>query len=172
MRITMFDYTGDVAMYSVRLLTALLKQHGHTVRLVFVAPDHPIDERSRDALRYLLDDTDLAMMSVYSAFLGQTIRVTELIHRHYPDVPVIWGGPHCISAPELSLKYADGVCFAEGEQAVIDLTRAMESGEEWNNVASMAFRKDGRIIINPVAPVLDDLDSLPFADFSLTTTTF
>ena len=68
------------------------------------------------------------MFAVYSQGAAMSAQITEFIHTKYPGIKVIWGGPHCIAAPELSLRYADGVCFAEGDVAVVALVNSMERG--------------------------------------------
>ena len=80
---------------------------------------------------------------------------------------VIWGGPHCISMPELSLRFADGVCFSEGDQVVVDLVNKMEKGEDYINTPNMAFNDKGSYVVNDVLPPFSDLDSLPYCDYNL-----
>lgn len=75
---------------------------------------------------------------------------------------VIWGGPHCISAPEFSLRYADGVCFAEGDKAIVDLADKMEAGADYLNTPNMAFNVGGSFKTNNVLPPFSDMDNLPY----------
>jgi radical SAM superfamily enzyme YgiQ (UPF0313 family) len=78
---------------------------------------------------------------------------------------VIWGGPHCISAPELSLRHADGVCFSEGDEAVVELVKRMEEKGDYLNTSNMAFNIDGSVVLNKVLPPFYDLNSLPYCDY-------
>lgn len=77
------------------------------------------------------------------------------------------GGAHCISAPELSLRHADGVCFAEGDIAIVDLVRKIESCSDYTNIPNMAFNLNGSCKINDTLPPFSDLDSLPYYDYSV-----
>ena len=69
------------------------------------------------------------MISVYSSYAARAIQVTDYIHRRHPGRKVFWGGPHCISVPEAGCAHADGICFSEGDEAVVDLADRLEKGE-------------------------------------------
>jgi anaerobic magnesium-protoporphyrin IX monomethyl ester cyclase len=161
---------GGFSAQGSRLISALLKRAGHSVKFVFLARQDPFaykqDEIER--LHEILKDVDLAMVAVYSACAHLAIQVTDFIHRKYPGMKVIWGGPHCIAAPELSLRYADGVCFSEGDECVVEFVNRLEAGnEEYLKTPNMAFNINGSPVVNDALPPFKDLDSLPFADYSL-----
>ena len=81
---------------------------------------------------------------------------------------MIWGGPHCVSAPDLSLQHADGVCFSEGDECIVDFVEKLESGgSEWQKTPNMAFRINGETQTNEVLPPFTDLDGLPYNDYTL-----
>jgi len=44
---------------------------------------------------------------------------------------------------------------------------ALEYGGDFSGIQNLSFKKDGRAVHNPERPAPDDLDSLPFPDFSL-----
>ena len=68
-----------------------------------------------EKLTAILQDTDLVMLAVYSNYYGRAVQLTNLVSQKFPGVKVVWGGPHCIATPESSLKFADVVCFSEGD---------------------------------------------------------
>lgn len=88
---------------------------------------------------------------------------------------VIWGGPHCINAPELSLRFADGVCFAEGDESAVIFANAMEEGKDYLNTPNMAFTGNettgngsgNNILKNKTIPPIHELDSLPYPDWDI-----
>jgi len=79
---------------------------------------------------------------------------------------VIWGGPHCISVPELGLRHADGICFSEGDQVVVDFVGRLAAGTDYLNTPNMAFKVNGTHVVNEVLPPFDDLDGLPYYDYT------
>jgi len=161
---------GGFSAQGSRLVSALLKRAGHSVKFVFLARQDPFayeyDEIKQ--LHEILKNVDLAMVAVYSTCAHLAVQVTDFIHEKYPGMKVIWGGPHCIAAPELSLRYADGVCFSEGDECVVEFVNRLETGnEEYLKTANMAFNINGSPVVNDALPPFEDLDSLPFADYNL-----
>ncbi len=150
-----------------RLLSALLKREGHSVKSIFLVRRAVLDYDNEELnqMDEILKSVDLVMMAVYSQFAFRALRVTEFIRKNYPGLKIIWGGPHCISAPELSLPYTDGICFSEGDVVVPDLIKKMENGEDYTTTPNMAFNINGKHIVNKVLPLFTDLDSLPYPDF-------
>jgi radical SAM superfamily enzyme YgiQ (UPF0313 family) len=120
-----------------------------------------------EALDPVVKDADVVMLAIYSHYSLRAVQITEYIHKKYPGMKVIWGGPHCVAAPETSLRYADAVCFSEGDIAVPELARRMAAGESYLDTPNMAFLENGSVIKNEVLPPYKDLDSLPFSDFGL-----
>ncbi len=116
MRILFLNVLGSVSSDGSRLISALLKRAGHSVKSVYVKkanPDlYPLETEEVEKLHDVLKNAELVLMAVYSGFGPRTVQITNFIRQNYPDLKIIWGGPHCISAPEISLEYADGVCFS------------------------------------------------------------
>jgi radical SAM superfamily enzyme YgiQ (UPF0313 family) len=128
---------------------------------------YPLETEEVEKLHDVLKDAELVLMAVYSGFGPRTIQITNFVRQNYPDLKIIWGGPHCISAPEISLEYADGVCFSEGDQVVVELVKRMETGKDYSKLPNMAFKVNGTVVKNEVLPPFTDLDSLPHPDFNL-----
>jgi len=169
MKIVLINVSGQLSSDGSRLISALLKRAGHQVKSVFFARQEPLEYEPRELelLDEILKETDLVMLAVYSSYSIRAVQVTEYVHKRYPGLKVIWGGPHCISVPDLVLRYADGVCYSEGDQVVLDFVNKMESGKNYLNTPNMAFNVNGSQVVNDVLPPFSDLDSLPYYDYSL-----
>jgi radical SAM superfamily enzyme YgiQ (UPF0313 family) len=169
MRILLVNVSSTLTSDGCRLVSALLKRAGHTVRSVFMARSEPhaYDERELEPLEDLLKASDLVMVGVYSSYALRAVQVTGFVRKRCPGMTIVWGGPHCISVPELGLRHADGICFSEGDEAVVELVRRMEAGEDYRKTPNMAFRKDGTHVVNEILPPFSDLDSLPCYDYDL-----
>ena len=59
------------------------------------------------------------------------------------------------------------VCIGEGEEALLELVQKLEEGKHYFDTRNIWFKKDGKIIKNQLRPLIQDLDSLPYFDFSL-----
>ncbi len=171
MKIALIDVNSFQPNSGSRLISALLKREGHSVKLIFLLGSYGAVKHYEDAeieqLEDVLRDVDFVMISVYSEFAHLAINVTEFIRKRFPGLKIIWGGPHCIGAHEQCLQYADGVCYSEGDQAVIEIAERMKTGNNYYDVKSMAFRINGKNIINEPYPLLTDLDTLPYLDFDM-----
>jgi anaerobic magnesium-protoporphyrin IX monomethyl ester cyclase len=167
MRITLFNLSPLLSSDGSRLIAALLKRAQHKVTTIYVARLEPLlcSTDELECLDEILKQSELIMIGVYSTYAARAAQITEFIHSRYPGLKVIWGGPHCISAPELSSRYADGVCFSEGDNAVVELVRRMEQGTDYLNSPNMAFSINGVVSLNKVLPPFSDLNSLPYYDY-------
>lgn len=169
MKILLINVSGRMASDGSRLIAALLKREGHRVKSVFMARQEPIEYEMEEIipLGELLRDVDLVLIAVYSTYAIRAVQVTQFVHDRYPGLKVVWGGPHCISVPEICLRHADGVCFSEGDEVVIDLVNKMERGADYLDTPNMAFKVEGPDKVNRVLPPFSDLDGLPFYDYEL-----
>ena len=168
MEITLISVSGRLACDGSRLISSLLKRAGYRVKNIYLARREPEYELTElEKLNEILKDTDLVMMAVYSNYFVRAIQITNLIHQRFPGLKVVWGGPHCIGTPKLSLKHADAVCFSEGDEAVVQLVNRLDAGTDYLDIPNMAFKVNGSYVINGVLPPFSGLDSLPYYDYGL-----
>ncbi len=167
MKIVLVNLSSTMSSDGSRLVSALLKRAGHTVTNIFLARSKPFSyERSElKLLKPVFGDSELVLIGVYSSYVQRAVHITEYVKESFPELKVVWGGPHCISTPEMALEFADGVCFSEGDEAVLDFVNKMEKGEDYTSTPNMAFKINGKLIINNVLPPFKDLDSLPYYDY-------
>lgn len=90
--------------------------------------------------------------------------LARLIRKVSPGSCIVVGGPHAamVGADILQEPQVDIVVRGEGEQTLVEVLRAIESGSDLAGVAGIAFRRDGRIVQTPDRPLREDLDSLPW----------
>lgn len=109
------------------------------------------------------------MTSTYPLF-AQVIRVYS---QENPDTTIMVGGPHATFVPRdvmEDLPQIDIVVQGEGEATAVDVMEAVEKGyhpHEMEEVRGIWYRDNGRIIQNEERPLIKDLDTIPFPDFSL-----
>jgi len=83
--------------------------------------------------------------------------------------PILFWGSAATFYPHSILEngHCDFVCRGEGEYAIEELAEALENGRPYENVRNIGFRAQGRPVINPLRPLVADLDSLPLPDRSI-----
>lgn len=178
MKITLVAPTPpDVAAFGVRILSAYLKQHGHSVNCIFlpggveqykhtVGFTYRYHEHIIRQVVELAQQADLIGVSFMSHYLGRAKQICHALKASVA-VPVVVGGIHPTVQPEECLEFADIVCRGEGEQAFLELVQRIERGESYYDIKNLWFKQDGNIIRNPLRPLLQDLDALPFFDYQM-----
>ena len=113
-----------------------------------------------DLMRRL--NPDVVGISAYTPQLVSCIEVTELVREALPDTTLIWGGPHATLDPVGSSHHADYVMMGECDYTIIELMETLDKGGDLGALSSMCHRKDGKLVRNPIGPVPQNLDELPF----------
>jgi radical SAM superfamily enzyme YgiQ (UPF0313 family) len=103
----------------------------------------------------------LVGISVYSPYLYVAKRITDII-RSNSSASVIWGGIHPTLDPEACLKEADMVCIGEGEDAFAELVTALRDESDYRHIKNLWINTNGVVTRNPMRPLIQDLDRLPF----------
>ncbi|MBE0415043.1 MAG: cobalamin B12-binding domain-containing protein [Dehalococcoidia bacterium] len=86
--------------------------------------------------------------------------------KSYSEALTICGGIHATLSPEevIALEGIDALCIGEGEEALFDLCQGLEEGKDVSNIPNLWVKKGGKVHRNPLRPLIEDLDSLPFLD--------
>lgn len=171
MRIALFSFNDELSGEGSRIISAVLKQAGHDVKMIFMPFYGSKDISYWDPeLQQIADDRDAFMMSVMSCYESRAAMVTKFLKQQWPKKLVIWGGVHATALPQGCLKYADLVIRGEAESAVLEFCRRFDAGEDWSDCANLAYLdKDGNFVQNKLnaLPFDEDLDAHPFPDYDL-----
>ena len=140
-----------------------LKQNGHDVKIY----DRCIDKTKIDDV--LKDFTpDIVGVSVMSSRgLKDAIKVSKHIKEKTGKL-VAWGGQLPSMQIDLVLEndYVDIVTYGEGEETWKELADRLKNNESIYDIQGIAYRKDGKNVINPCRPFAD-LKDMPISDWSL-----
>ena len=162
-------------------LSAYLRARGHQTALAFdprlFDDKHNMgnrvlgrifDRRDQVLARAVAEQPDLVAIStvrdLYPWALDMAARLKARL-----DVPVVMGGPHPTSVPELVARQpqVDHVVVGEGEEALAELAGALEAGQDPAAIPNLVTARGHEVRVNPPRPLLADLDSLPFPDKDL-----
>jgi len=85
------------------------------------------------------------------------------------DVITVFGGHHVQAIPEIVCmnSQVDYVILGEGEYALLELVQSIYSGKVDLNIQNLGYKIDSKVIINPVRPLIENLDALPSYDREL-----
>ena len=89
--------------------------------------------------------------------------ITAVRHK-FPHLPIVCGGPYPTVLAEQILNDfpVDACVIGEGEETIAELTEAFKENRSLDDIAGIAFRRDGRVVINPKRKLIPKLDSIPF----------
>jgi len=103
-------------------------------------------------------------ISCKSQTFGAVCVVARLAKRVDPAIRVVVGGPGPSLVPEdvMRCSQIDLAVRGEGEETIVRLLWALRTGASLRGIAGLVFREAGRVVANPPAASLEDLDALPF----------
>lgn len=168
MKVTLISPYKSIASHGVRSLSAFLKNNGIAVDVFFLClemdavPSKTLCERFLEKIE--ISKTDLVGISLSTNYFNIAKTITEYIRR-YSRVPVIWGGIHPTIRPEECLATVDMVCVGEGETALLNLSRKIAERVDYTDVESLYLKSTAGIRKNKIAPLIHNLDLIPFPDY-------
>ncbi|MDR0196618.1 MAG: B12-binding domain-containing radical SAM protein [Oscillospiraceae bacterium] len=154
-------------------ISAVLKRGGYGVKLyhMLYMPDkkefiRKIGEFNCDVIGFSARTTAIPFITELAGWLDD----------EFPDIPVGIGGYHAILVPDecVKIRGVDMVVVGEGEYPWLEYMDSLREAESApgnaprTDIPSINFKTPGgSVITNPVRPLIEDLDSLPFPDFDL-----
>ncbi len=138
-------------------LSAYLKTKGYASKIIDgLNLGYPIEQIVKECR-----GSGLVGINCLSSYFPEVIQLSKELKGQGFKVAI--GGPHASCLPELTLKetQADYVISGEGEVSLLELIKCIEEGKAVENTP-------GVMTINTALrkrPLIQDLDSLPFADW-------
>ena len=176
-----FIYSGAEHL-GIEYLSSALKAQGHEVSLLFdpavFSGDTLVNIKAlsrmfnvdREIVAKAIDlKPDLVGFSAYTGNYRWCLNIAREIKRA-SDIPIVFGGVHTTAVPERVLEndFVDFAVIGEGEDAILDLIKHLESGkggvESLLHTPNICFRHNNEVRINMPRPYVRDLDALPFPD--------
>ena len=177
MKVALISVDNELYCVGIRILSACLRREGHQVQTLFLPQQvqgmgdgkkfqTAYSSKLLESIWKLCTDADLVGISLLTNYLHRAVNITEYLKTHNIKAPIIWGGVHPTVDPEMCLEYADIVCVGEGEDAFIELVNHMENGRSYFETKNMWFKGKQEVIRNPLRPLIQNLDAIPFPDYS------
>lgn len=132
-------------------ISALLKSKGHTIELIDLRAclswEH-YEQKISFNKKY-----DLCLIGFYSVDSSSANKSLQIFRRNHPNTPIIAGGVHITFNQLESFSVADCLVWGEGESVILELVEKVGRKERLPNKV--------------IAPIVKDLDSLPYVDRGL-----
>lgn len=93
------------------------------------------------------------------------LKISRIIKHAMPDTKIVFGGPEASPrASQLVKKHAfiDAVVIGEGEKTFTELLEHwLEKKTDMSTIRSIAYRKNGKVVLTPKRQQMADLDEIP-----------
>ena len=151
---------------------ALKKAHGDRVEVCqFDTCTCPPFQDGDDVIREFLEreKADIVGIRGFTSQAAEFPVVAAMAKEVNANCLTIAGGPHTNTRAEALFKdeAIDYVCLGEGEETIVEFIGKILEGGDPDETAGMGWYEDGEIRINPPRPLIADLDSIPFPDYSV-----
>lgn len=167
-------------MGGIQCLSAYLKQHGVETALVndpnlfdnpwvqYPAISNFFNDRDFILSQVFHHKPDLVAMPVVTDDYQWALKWSRLI-KEGMDVPIVFGNAHATfhSADVLRQDCVNFVVRGEGEITLLELVQALAGERELSDVLGLGYKEGGEVRLNPMRPLIEDLDTLPFPDKDL-----
>ncbi len=127
-------------------------------------PKHPTWELMR---RLVVEQKpDFIGISALTTKFGSVIQTARFCREVLPGVPIIVGGAHASTMPDLtaSIPEVDYVLRGESDESLPELLNAIRDRGDLSKIGSLTWKRGGQIIHNPDRPFTQNLDVLPLPD--------
>ena len=146
----------------IAYISSLVKKHGHESK-AFV---HSAEKDMIELIKK--ENPDIIGIPFVTQERLWAFELSTEIKKNF-NVPIMFGGADVTFYPEIiSHKDVDLVVVGEGEFAVLEILNSIrDAGKIRTDIQNVHIKKDGKVIKNPARDTLQNLDILPFPDYSI-----
>ncbi len=146
-------------------LAAVLEKHQYKVDLIDCQSFKLSYKEFRTEISELERPPDIVGITSAILTYKSALKVAKIAKEVWPKSLIVFGGPFVTFWNEKVLQECasvDIVVRKEGENTLLELAERLEAGKEYYDVLGTTCRKNGKIVINPDRPYIENLDDLPF----------
>jgi anaerobic magnesium-protoporphyrin IX monomethyl ester cyclase len=112
---------------------------------------------------------DIVGLTCFTETRVHTFQTARLVKEINPQIKVILGGVHATLMYRQIMEhypFVDIICIGESEETIVELFQALGAGQDLRGVRGIVYRQDGQLMLNEGRPAPQNLDELPFPDYS------
>ena len=148
---------------SLLCVSRFLDKDGYPVRII---SENLYDNHFEVIAREAKDALVFGVSSMTGHQIYDGIKASRIAKEVNKDIKVVWGGWHPSLYPKQVLEnpYIDIVVKGQGEIALYELVKKIESGKNCEGVSGVHWKEDGRVFSNPDRPLmaLDGMPAIPY----------
>ena len=153
---TGFDIGGAIASpHSLLSVAAPLLTNGYKVTIVDARVNRQWKEHIKESLKRGALCAGISSMT--GSQIGYALNIMSYIRSLDKNIPVVWGGPHATILPQetLSHDFINAVVIGEGEETFSEYADALRNKTDFSKIKGLAFKSNGKIVLNPPRELLD-----------------
>ncbi len=153
------DHLSEYPPLGICQLGAVLEQEGLPVSLLDLGLWKEEEWKARLIPKMNEVKPTLVGISAQTSMIMMGLKIAEFIKTTHPEIKILLGGPHPTARPNEALKksFVDYVIRGEGEIPLLELALK----KDITAIKGLSYKKDGKIIHNPLPPLIDNLNELP-----------
>jgi len=162
-----FTHTPYEPPLGITIVAAYLKERGYSVSIIdFETTLAKSENEIKDHIQQ--EDPDIVGVSFFTYDRFEAEKVSNAA-KELGKI-VIGGGLHMTFDPMNTLQSIPSMdigVLGEGEETLCELVRAIEEERSFQDIKGIAYRKNGKVVVNQLRPLISDLDLLPMPAYHL-----
>lgn len=165
----LFVYTNPLKIPYIDLgiasLSAYIKKEGYSTKLI----DFTFNKSLKQAIKELKSyNPQIVCFSSRSGEFEEVVKLATKFRKNHKAI-YLCGGIHPTISPEevISRDCFDGIGIGEGEISISEFLKKIVEKSDYSLTKGFWFKKEGKIIKNPINKLIEDLDTLPLIDYGL-----
>jgi anaerobic magnesium-protoporphyrin IX monomethyl ester cyclase len=144
-------------------IVAVTKKEGHNVQVMIVKKR---DDYSKVYEKILNFNPKIVAFTAVSSQFTFIKEISEGVKKIKYEIITVCGGVHTTIFPECVLEapHLDGVFRGESEYSFVEFLQKVDQNKPFKDTDNFCYNENGTIIVNPLKPLIEDLDALPYPD--------
>ena len=139
-------------------IASVLEREGHFVSYLDCSAEHLTVSDTKEKLKMYFP-FDFVLITATTPLIKNALKIANSAKKTYKNTKVVLGGVHPSVLPDdvIKDKNVDFVVIDEGEETAKELI----NGVKIEKILGLVYKKNGKIIKNPLRPLISNLDSIP-----------
>ncbi len=156
------SFVKDKEPLGLMSLSAVLKQHGHEVRLC-LPHMHEVQKILKEF------PAQIVGYSITTGYHNFYLEFNDALRQTNNNILSVFGGPHPTFMPDF-IEHSDNIdaiCRGEGDFSFVEFVDRFASKADYHLTPNFYVRREGKIYKNETLDLVGNLDELPFPDREL-----
>ena len=154
------EHIGKVPPLSLLYVAGILEKEGVECEILDVVSENLTYEQAEERIKTFSPDIIGFSLSTYC--FGPALKWINKIKEDL-GLPIIVGGAHAALFPQETMTHGaiDYLIVGEAEYPLPEFARAFWGDKDFSNIKSLAYRKDGEVVIDLTRQAIPDIDDVP-----------